>query len=76
MRVFWRPICAAVVMAGAVVNLQWFWPDISVAALLAQVALGVVSFGMAMAALWLAAGRPDGAERFALLWLSSVRKRS
>lgn len=75
-RVFWRPLCAAVVMAGAVVNLQWFWPDISVAALVAQVALGALSFGMAMAALWLAAGRPDGAERFALLWLSSVRKRA
>jgi O-antigen/teichoic acid export membrane protein len=69
-RVLWRPLVAAAVMATAVVFLRALWPQPSFFALGAQITLGVTVFAAALTALWLAAGRPDGAERFALVWLN------
>jgi O-antigen/teichoic acid export membrane protein len=74
LRVVWRPIVAAAVMAGAVGLLQASWPAVSADALATQIAVGIVSFGTALGLLWLAAGRPDGAERFALDWVTSLRR--
>lgn len=73
-RVLWRPILAAVAMVFTVSLLQRAWPDVAAAALVAQIALGGVTYALALGALWLAAGRPEGAERFALDWLTSLRK--
>lgn len=73
-RVLWRPVVAAAVMFGAVQALQRAWPDISVAALITQIALGIATFAATLLALWLLAGRPAGAERFALDWFTSLRR--
>jgi O-antigen/teichoic acid export membrane protein len=62
----WRPAGAAVAMA-AVVQLSGTAELASLPLrLLCNVGLGAVAFAAALVALWLAAGRPEGAERLAV----------
>jgi O-antigen/teichoic acid export membrane protein len=61
-RLLWRPVCAAAAMAAAVRLLHPAGLATPWARLLIDVPLGAASFGVAMAALWWLAGRPDGAE--------------
>jgi lipopolysaccharide exporter len=75
--VTWRPLGAALAMSWAVRSM----PDPSLSgnslalapALLTQVAVGVVVYVIALASLWLLAGRPAGAESAILAFLKRKR---
>jgi len=70
LRVLWRPICASVPMAGVVRGLALPWSSPSVAGLVVQIAGGVATFGVCVGVLWLLAGRPNGAERTIVEWVT------
>jgi O-antigen/teichoic acid export membrane protein len=66
-----RPAVATIVMAMLVLLLQWTWvPDAGPLATISQltvsIMVGVFSYAGAIFALWHFAGRPEGAERYAL----------
>ncbi len=69
LRQVWRSSAAAGVMAAALVGCGLGWgqtsdePAAAAASLLAAVPLGAAVYGVVLAGLWLAAGRPQGAER-------------
>jgi O-antigen/teichoic acid export membrane protein len=75
-RAVWRIILATAVMAASVHEaLKWLTAK-SVAApwaLAACVAVGMITYAASLVALWLLAGRPDGAER--VLW-QQLRQRA
>ena len=66
----WRPVLASLVMAGAIQVVRWSWHDVSLAALVLQIATGGLAFFSTSALLWLVTGRPSGAERTALDWIT------
>ncbi|MGE5548717.1 MAG: oligosaccharide flippase family protein [Solirubrobacterales bacterium] len=66
----WRPLLASGVMAAAVYLLHQ--PEISIRflSLALDIGVGLVAFALALTALWLIAGRPDGVERSILTAVS------
>jgi lipopolysaccharide exporter len=67
--VIWRPLAAGLLMAAVVGSLQPGWGTDSLTSLLAQVAAGALSYGIAIVGLWVLNGRPAGAERTAMSWM-------
>jgi len=63
-----RPLLAALAMGGVVVVLQGALPELPALRLPACVVAGAVTFTVALAGLWLAAGRPPSVEADALRW--------
>jgi hypothetical protein len=66
-RVTWRPVVATVAMAAAVLGVMQLWgspPEIYMLVLhaLTLAALGAVVYTVALLAIWIACGRPAGAE--------------
>ena len=61
--VLWRPILAALGMAGAVLLLHPHLPATVPLRLAAEAAAGAAVYALLLAGLWWLAGRPDGAER-------------
>ncbi len=61
--VIWRPLVAGAIMYGTVRALHLDHIDIPAVTLARDVAVGVVTFSTAIPLLWIAQGRPDGAER-------------
>lgn len=74
--VLWRPIAAAAVMAAVLITMSTWLPSVSLLVLLLQIAIGVAVFTGTLAGLWLATGRPNGAERFVLDLLAHLRSRA
>ena len=76
----WRPVCAAALMCGAV---MWFLPAYvpgmaaaqAVFHLMSGIVVGVVTYAVALAALWLVAGRPAGGEQVVFSQLRSLAAR-
>ncbi len=66
--VLWRPALSSLLMVGTVTFVQRSWSSISVAALAAQIAAGGAAFTLATVGLWIATGRPAGAERTLIEW--------
>jgi lipopolysaccharide exporter len=70
----WRPLTAALVMAGAIWMMRrQFWsrsPE-TLGALLAEVAIGAITYTAILVALWIVSGRPAGAERLAVAYVES-----
>jgi O-antigen/teichoic acid export membrane protein len=74
--VLWRPGTAAAVMAAAVVGLSAQVPNYPPALRLAiEVPAGATVFTATLLALWLAAGRPPGAERAGIRYAASFLSR-
>jgi len=66
----WRPAAASAAMAVAVLAVGRVSGLSAAELLLGQVGIGVTAYGLALAGLWLAAGRPRGAETEVLRWLA------
>lgn len=58
----WRPVCAALPLAGAVAAMHAAAPDLAWLRLLLDAAAGALGYGAGLLALWVAAGRPAGLE--------------
>ncbi|GIK83288.1 MAG: lipopolysaccharide biosynthesis protein [Alphaproteobacteria bacterium] len=72
-----RPVIATAVMSVAVAGVQYAGGTLSTwLRLVAEVASGAVVYAAALAGLWHLAGRPDGAERWALQRARSLLARS
>lgn len=70
----WRPVASGAAMVAA---LAWLPDDVAGAplpSLLAEVVVGAAVYVAAVALLWLASGRPDGAERWLLGWFRRKRE--
>ena len=67
--VLWRPVIASGFMAMIVEVVASRWVNPSLASLAAQVVGGIAAFTVAVTLLWIAAGRPAGAERTVRDWL-------
>jgi O-antigen/teichoic acid export membrane protein len=59
----WRPILAALGMAGAVLLLHPHLPPVALLRLPLEAGIGAAAYALLLAGLWWLAGRPDGAER-------------
>jgi lipopolysaccharide exporter len=62
-----RPVIASCVMAGSILSFRGWLPDYTtwsagLAEMMMMIAFGVLVFTVAVAAMWLVAGRPKGAE--------------
>jgi lipopolysaccharide exporter len=68
-RALWRPVIASAVMAAAIVLVRASLPAQGLLSLGAQVATGLACYAASLTLVWLAAGRPLGAERTAVEWL-------
>jgi len=67
LRSAWRPVTATLVMAAAVsLTASQFGGSSHFVALLAEVAVGVGTYGIVIALLWGLSGRPEGAETYIL----------
>jgi len=68
-----RPVLATLAMAAVLVAFPFpvAWPALG--RLVATIAIGAAVYSTAVAALWLGAGRPDGAERYVLARLGIGR---
>ena len=82
-RVAARPFLAAMAMIGLV---RWIMPEwssvmnfsVAIGWLLGGVAIGATAYATAISVLWVAAGRPEGAERtlFGWLWKKLLKRRA
>jgi hypothetical protein len=68
----WRPTAAGLLMAAAVRTLQTFPAPLPIVGLVRDAALGALVFAAAVILLWMACGRPDGAE---CVILAGIRER-
>ena len=70
----WRPAAGALAMAGVLTWSGLGWrDDDSISALAQAVVAGALTYGVVLAGCWLAAARPNGAERDVLALLRRLR---
>jgi hypothetical protein len=80
LRELWRPLFASILMVGAVrevnaVIAQGHSVGSSLLRLAAGIGAGMIVYALALALLYLAAGRPNGAEKLLLQRVRHLRKR-
>ena len=75
-RILWRPLVASLLMTGVVHAAAAGLQLPALARLLASIALGVLSYGAALFALWHSVGRPAGVEQSILDALTRGKRRS
>ena len=71
----WRPIVATGAMAAVLLAAGLGWQPLPLALLPVAIAIGGAAYGLCLLALWLAVGRPAGAEADGLALLAKVARR-
>lgn len=72
----WRPLGAAALMAAVVLSAQPHMPDVSLVRLPLTAGLGALTYVATLGLLWLASGRPAGAERLVVTTVTRFRRPS
>lgn len=72
----WRPLLASLLMGAALQLLPMHSIEIDFIRLATRSAIGAVTYLLALGALWLGCGRPEGVEAYALDWISTRLRRN